>query len=352
MATSEASTILVRATAHVHAEATLQEAGPSYLESQRPFIAEQTYRRQRHHLRQIISFFGSYTLKQCADPDLIRAYQVQRLKRAQGDCINKELSLLKGILVRGRLWDQVSDDFRWLPVRRSTVGRALSDEMYERLFAAAQTEPTWYIAYLVAKLATNSILNPSEIFALRLSEVDLDRAMIYVRFEGKLHIAGKTRFRPRDVPLNQYALEAARLLLERAAKLGATEPLHYLIPYRVQSGLYDLTRPANGCRTAWRKLTRSIGARGLRIKDLRHHGITVLDEHGVAKETMRSLAGHSPNSQLIDHYSHPRVEARRKAAAILEANHRSLTEKKPVGSVTTVAAPLTGTWAFLVPMER
>lgn len=288
-------------------------AAPLWLRTQKAFTSPATYRRKRHQINPLTAFFGELRLEQVADADLLREYQEHRLEAGCGpDGINHELGIVRELLRRVGLWKQVEPDYRRIPVQPSTVGRALSADEVKQLFSAAKKNPEWEVAYLVATIAANTVLSPTEIFRRTLSEVDLASRMIYVS-------RGKNRFRVRSVPMNEHAYKAAATLMARAKQLGATKPDHHLLPYRGRVGVnWDPTQPARGCRTAWRKLTREVGMRGLRIKDLRHHGTTVLDEHGVSTRTIKSLLGHSPNSRIIETYSHPRVQARRKAVKVLE----------------------------------
>jgi integrase len=109
---------------------------------------------------------------------------------------------------------------------------------------------------------------------------------------------------------------AASLFLERAAHLGADKPEHYLFP-ACESNHVDPSRPTKGWRTAWRSLTRAAGLRGLRFHDLRHHAITELAEMGLSDQTVMSIAGHV-SREMLDHYSHIRLVAKRKALEALE----------------------------------
>ena len=51
---------------------------------------------------------------------------------------------------------------------------------------------------------------------------------------------------------------------------------------------------------------------GLRFHDLRHHAITELAESQASDRTVMSIAGHVSH-QMLAHYSHVRMEAKRKA---------------------------------------
>ncbi len=51
---------------------------------------------------------------------------------------------------------------------------------------------------------------------------------------------------------------------------------------------------------------------GLRFHDLRHHAITELAESQASDRTIISIAGHG-SQRMLAHYSHVRIEAKRKA---------------------------------------
>jgi integrase len=89
-------------------------------------------------------------------------------------------------------------------------------------------------------------------------------------------------------------------------------------------------------RTAWRSLTAKAGLPGLRFHDLRHHCVTKLAEAGAPEETIMAIAGHV-DRKMLDHYSHIRLEARRKAVALLDPKPNNptpgeQTEEQPTGS--------------------
>ena len=51
---------------------------------------------------------------------------------------------------------------------------------------------------------------------------------------------------------------------------------------------------------------------GLRFHDLRHHAITELAESQASDQTIMSIAGHV-SAKMLGHYSHVRLDAKRKA---------------------------------------
>ncbi len=127
----------------------------------------------------------------------------------------------------------------------------------------------------------------------------------------------KTDAGARVIPLNSTARWAVARLLERAQKLGASSPEHYLFP-SCQRNQVDVTQPQKTWRTAWRRLTVEAGLKGLRFHDLRHHGITKLAEAGVPDQTLTAIAGHV-SREMLEHYSHVRQQAKRQAVDAIDS---------------------------------
>jgi integrase len=113
-------------------------------------------------------------------------------------------------------------------------------------------------------------------------------------------------------------------MLERADTLGHRSPAHYLWP-ACRWGRIDPTQPLRKWDTAWRSLRTAAGLPGLRFHDLRHTVITELAEMGVADHVLESITGHL-SRQMLEHYSHIRLQAKRQALDALDA-HRAATEE-------------------------
>ncbi|MGH9393021.1 MAG: tyrosine-type recombinase/integrase, partial [Terriglobales bacterium] len=138
----------------------------------------------------------------------------------------------------------------------------------------------------------------------------------------------KTDAGRRTIPLNDAAAWALGRLRQRAEKIGASLPTHFLLPHanyrrtKAEPGSrgtgFDLARPMRCWRTAWRSLTAEAGLAGLRFHDLRHHAITKMVEQGAPDGTIMSLAGHVSRA-MLEHYSHVRIEAKRTAVAGISA---------------------------------
>jgi hypothetical protein len=78
----------------------------------------------------------------------------------------------------------------------------------------------------------------------------------------------------------------------------------------------DPTKPCTSFKTVWRKIRKAAGVQG-RWHDNRHTFITALAESGEASDqTIMDIAGHV-SKRMLKHYSHIRMEAKRRAVAPL-----------------------------------
>jgi len=76
----------------------------------------------------VVKFFGNVPLEQLANPDLLRAYQVERSKRCCATTVNHELSMVQQMLKRIHRWSDVESHYEALPLPKESPGRALSPE--------------------------------------------------------------------------------------------------------------------------------------------------------------------------------------------------------------------------------
>ena len=323
------------------AKAKLEQAAPKWLEDRRKLVAPQTWRIDKERLKPLLKALGHQRLCDITNED-IRAYQLQRCSQVGNRTVNLETKVLRQILKQHRLWARLADDYKPLKENREGPGRALTPNQEKALFSVARGNPRWEAAYYAALIASNTTARACELKGLRLQDVDLMESIMRIRRGSTKTDAGC-----RVVPLNQTALWAVSRLYERAKKLGATEPGHYLFP-ACEGGRIDVARPQKTWRTAWRKLVResarqlgreaakqmldsgkglrsAIAAwksaatpiRGLRFHDLRHHCITKLAEAGVPEQTLMSIAGHV-NKAMLEHYSHIRMQAKKDAVQALD----------------------------------
>ena len=297
------------------------ESADTYLADRLTRLAPRTVVTERERLKPLRAFFGSVKLKRIS-ADEVREYISRRKQQAAANrTVNMELGILRRIMKRAKRWHLLDDDVKPLP-ERHTVGRALQHGEKVKLLKVAASRPEWQIARLAANLALNTTMRASEIRGLQWRDVDFMEHTLTVR-------RSKTEAGERVIPLNIDAWKAILELRERAKLLFGSEPnTHwYVFPHGEGQGPVakpksrpgpqvsvspDPTKPMSTWRTAWRALTKEAGLAGLRFHDLRHHAITELAESSASDQTIMAIAGHvSP--KMLAHYSHVRIEAKRKA---------------------------------------
>ncbi len=215
------------------------------------------------------------------------------------------------------------------------MGKAFTPEEKEALLAAAKTarSPAIYPALM---LALNAGMRSSEIRGLQWTRMDLTKAVLTV---GKSKTeAGEGR----TIPLNSALLEAmiayARWYEER---FGQIQPEWYVFAFGKPWPM-DPTRPVVTFKTSWENVRIRAKVKG-RWHDTRHTLITDLAESGAADETIRDIAGHVVK-QMLKHYSHIRMQAKREAlegiVAKLPAQQPNDPPPSSAGLVVTISRPI------------
>lgn len=181
-------------------------------------------------------------------------------------------------------------------------------------------------------VAVNTSCRKVELLTLRWADVDLfTRALSIER--------SKTEAGHRLIPLNDDAMAAFARLRKRAEMVGGGAPEHFVFP-ACENAVFNFEQHQKTFRTAWRTLVKAAAKRagneaaehatksgadpdvarrnaekpfrGFRFHDLRHQCITEMAENGVPEAAMQSIAGHL-SKKMLDHYSHVRLAAKRKA---------------------------------------
>jgi integrase len=238
--------------------------------------------------------------------DLMHEYQKQR--EAEGmspGYINQECNLI--CQIRNFMKNPIVG-YSPRPMPYKEVGHALTDEEQERLERIARDNQNWYAAYLYLKIAVNTSVGPKECFGLQLKDLRLSGELPRIQVNGT-----KNKGRIRPIPLEPDALDAVIEALDRAQKLGAVAPEHFLFPFRMRTGGYDPTRPMTTIKTAWRKLRVAAKLPRLRAYDMRHTFVTRALENGdISEKTIEDMVGHI-RPETKKNYSHFRLDAQRRA---------------------------------------
>ena len=232
----------------------------------------------------------------------VSAYQTTRLReKAAPKTINEEVGFLL------RLLGDAGDIIRTRLRRRKTLrlavprgpGKAYTPEQKAAMLDAAKG------ARSPLMLALNAGMRDAEIRGLQWERLDLSKAVLTVG-DSKTE-AGEGR----TIPLNSTLLEA---MLEHAKwytkRFGTIRPEWYVFPYG-RPRPKDPTRPMVSLKTSWSNVRKKAAVNG-RWHDNRHTLITDLAESGAGDETIRDIAGHV-SKQMLKHYSHIRMEAKRRA---------------------------------------
>lgn len=287
----------------------LREAGDKWLESRKPFLDTRTVDDYSYWIDTLVKFFGNVPLEKLANPDMFRAYQMERSKTCGPRTVNHELSMLQQLLKRIRRWDDVKVHYEPIPLPQESPGRALTPEEERMLLQAGASRPGWARAYNLTILSIHTAAGPGELLGLRFRDCFIENpetARIYIRENAK------NKHRVREVPLNIDALAAAKNLLALAKEeAGAGLPEHYLVPFRVKRSLYDPTKQAQWPKTAFNEMCTASGV-DIRPYDLRHTGLTKLAERN-PEQVVLKLAGHVSPQMLRKVYAHVRLPALRSA---------------------------------------
>jgi integrase len=219
---------------------------------------------------------------------------------------------------RAKLWHHFSDEIRPLPVH-TQIGRAMTLDEKLRLAKTAEMKPEWQNARLAMVLALNTTMRSFEIKALRWYDADLLASTVTVR-------RSKSEAGQRLIPLNKDALSAMRELYRRASAIGGTQPDHYVF-LACENEHFDPTTSRKSWRSAWRSLRKAAGIGAIRFHDLRHHAITELAESQASDATIKAIAGHV-SRQMLEHYSHVRLDLKRKALDGLATRKGNLEDKQ------------------------
>jgi integrase len=238
--------------------------------------------------------------------ELMEGFQAKRrLEGASNRTVNMDIGALRRVLKRFKHWRRLEDDVKMLTESGGApIGRVLATEEQDRLFTVAEGNPEWLHIYCAAMLAANTSMRGVEIKHLRRMDVDLKAKALHIR-------RSKNEGSKRVLPLNETAFGAMKTMLERADKLGHTDPEHYLW-CSSQHLKFDPTKPARKWDTAWRALRDAAGLPGLRFHDLRHTVVTRLLEAGEPDHVVESITGHL-SRRMLEHYSHIRLAAKKAA---------------------------------------
>ena len=245
--------------------------------------------------------------------------------------MNNEVLVLAGILRDAKLWRLVEPDYKPLPVKESDIPDALTRDEAYRLLRVAKAAGEDSVAPLVAVVAYATGMRSKEIKQLQLGSIRLDSARPQVQVK---RATTKTNKGVRFVALDSMACWALGKLMNRAHRLGACQPEHYLLPTLLDrhtrtsdplkggSG-WDATHPQSSWEAEWDRVRTRAGIEHRRFHDLRHSYITRAAEAGVPLMVIQEQVGHMSvaMTRLYCHISQSTVH---KAARLIEEQNPDL----------------------------
>jgi integrase len=298
---------------------TIKEVAKDYLESY--ILRNRSGTFAEYAIGHLTRLLGA-TMIVDADEAMVLGYQEQRLReKAAPKTINEEVGFLlrllgeRGELIRARLRKQ-----KKLKLKGTrSLAKAYSPEEKLNLVEATRKARSPTI-YPVLMLALNAGMRNGEIRHLRWNQVDLKKQFLTV---GKSKTeAGEGR----TIPLNAALLEALRHHAEwYTLRFGKIDPEWYLFPFGRGKHL-DPTRPITTIKTAWKNAKERAGVTG-RLHDSRHTLITELAESGAGDQTIMDIAGHV-SRQMLKHYSHIRMQAKREALETVWKKQKEAEDEK------------------------
>lgn len=292
-------------------ELPLQDAITRWMQYKKIYIKDRSLEAYAYYSVALLAFFGeAYTLA-TFQPDHWRSFQEWRIGNGAVSVINHETNMLAQMLKYAGLWSQWRDFCKYLSApKRNRRKRVLTPAQEESLFTWASSNPKWEVAYLVTLITNNTTASGMEIRNLQLKDLWLHKAPPILSIES-----GKNDYRPREIPLNQVAVQALTMALQRADRVGSYEPEHYLFPLSPRRNVWNPAKPPSRSfiRKQWSALCKAAGMPGLQYRWLRDHCITkMLENPRISQETVQHISGWS-SLAVKEVYSDIRMDAKREA---------------------------------------
>jgi integrase len=254
-------------------------------------------------IKQCFSFLFGVKIKDI-DVARIERWRVERLKQVKASSINRDMTALKAAINWGYKRKMLDVNplarFESLQERDSQpLVRYLSPDERKRLMAALDERERKSADYLkpMVIISLNTGARRGALFALRWSDVDMEKKMLALRGEeGK---SGRTYY----VPLNNAASDAFSAWRE------------------LSKG--DLVFPSVGggkmhdCRSSFKNILKKAKIENFRWHDMRHDFASQLVMKGVDLNTVRELMGHADLKMTL-RYAHLAPEMKARAVGVLD----------------------------------
>ncbi len=167
-----------------------------------------TIRFESERLKPLAKYFGDKPLIRFKAED-VASYQRKRLESVAARTVNMEVSVLRRMLKRAKLWTTLAEDVPMFPEHGQSVARVLTAEQKKMLFETAASRPDWLVAHCAAVLAVSTTCRSVGLKNIRWRDVDLFSRVLTIR-------RSKTAAGHRTISLNSDAIAALARLRERA----------------------------------------------------------------------------------------------------------------------------------------
>jgi integrase len=255
-----------------------------------------TYVRYQTSVRQLIRFFGRLRLDMISSGH-VEKFKVSRVGEISAGGVNRELAALRHILNLAVRQEHL--------LRNPVTGVRFLQEGPGSMHVVSHSEERRYLEAAhptlrdVATLIVETGMCPEEVFTSRKEDVHLERKYLFVP-------NGKTRFRRRNVPLTDGAIQVLKRRMNNSKS-------PFLFPHRL-----DLEKPMTDVHHMHHRAVRDAKiVPAFRLYDLRHTFGSRMAMAGVDLPTLKELMGHSTVATTM-RYVHPTPEHKREAVAKLE----------------------------------
>jgi integrase len=317
----------------IDASLTLADAAPKWLDQHQRFIRPNTIRSYIGAIKKLTEFMGSIPLKDI-EIGQIRAYQVERAKKAGCYLINCEMSVLQMILKEAGQWKHIAEFYKPMRVPTRKAGHSLSQEEEQRLRDVAFSQPKWRLAAHCMIVMLSTTMGFGELRHVRRCEVDLKKRSVLVR-DG-----AKNFFRDRTIPLSPVASDSMSWIIDRWHDLGGSSDSEFILPHRprTRKGPWIFTEPMVSITSAFNRIRKEAGLPAFRVYDCRVQAITkLLSNPAVSPQVSREIAGHV--SQVMQNrYSIQQFDTKKAAVDALDSSGASSEPPSPIPAVFTAPA--------------
>jgi integrase len=274
-------------------------AAQNWKEAKSPHWRPRTIEVQDLALKHLTPVFGKKLISDISPDDIARYQLARQREKASPRTINIEVTALRSVLIKHRVWGNIGPDVRMLREPES-VGRALSTKEQEELLTQCRASRNRAL-YPIVEVALNTGVRSNEIRHLRWSQLDFEKHALRVSHSKTAY--GENRV----VPLNQRLAFVLELWSER---FPDRKPQHFVFPLEKYAGggreetfgfvgncTYesDPTRPAGSWKKSWAAACKRAKIK-LRFHDTRHSAVTRLLEAGIDLERVARILGWSPST--------------------------------------------------------